>query len=199
MDSMEIAASYDLLAAHWAGPGFDLRNGIAQHERALRFARECRTALDVGCGSSGRIIDLLLASGFDVEGLDISSEMLRLAQTRHPDVTFHCANICDWEPKKAYDFISAWDSIWHVPLLSQRAVLRKLCAALSLGGVLIFTMGGTEAPGETTNPCRGQPMYHATLGIPDTLQTLHESQCICRQLEYDQYPELHVYVIAQRV
>jgi hypothetical protein len=41
-------------------------------------------------------------------------------------------------------------------------------------------------------------MYHATLGIPKTLQVLAEASCVCRHLEYDQYPEDHVYVIAQR-
>lgn len=42
-------------------------------------------------------------------------------------------------------------------------------------------------------------MYHATLGIPKTLQVLADSGCVCRHLEYDQYPELHVYVIAQKL
>jgi RimJ/RimL family protein N-acetyltransferase len=41
-------------------------------------------------------------------------------------------------------------------------------------------------------------MYHATLGIPKTLQILAEAGCVCRHLEYDQHPELHVYIIAQK-
>jgi RimJ/RimL family protein N-acetyltransferase len=40
-------------------------------------------------------------------------------------------------------------------------------------------------------------MYHATLGIPKTLQVLAEAGCVCRHLEYDQHPEAHVYLIAQ--
>jgi RimJ/RimL family protein N-acetyltransferase len=42
-------------------------------------------------------------------------------------------------------------------------------------------------------------MYHATLGIPKTLQVLAEAGCVCRHLEYDQHPEAHVYVIAQKL
>jgi RimJ/RimL family protein N-acetyltransferase len=45
----------------------------------------------------------------------------------------------------------------------------------------------------------GPPMYHATLGIPKTLQVLAEAGCVCRHLEYDQHPELHVYVVAQKL
>jgi RimJ/RimL family protein N-acetyltransferase len=41
-------------------------------------------------------------------------------------------------------------------------------------------------------------MYHATLGIPKTLRVLAEAGCVCRHLEYDQHPEAHVYLIAQK-
>ena len=45
----------------------------------------------------------------------------------------------------------------------------------------------------------GPPMYHATLGIPNTLHVLAEAGCVCRHLEYDQYPEAHVCLIAQQL
>jgi hypothetical protein len=35
------------------------------------------------------------------------------------------------------------------------------------------------------------------LGIPATLRVISEAGCVCRHLEYDQYPELHLCVIAQ--
>jgi len=59
-------------------------------------------------------------------------------------------------------------------------------------------MGGTDGPSETTNSYMGPPMYHGTLGVSGALQIIDQSECICRRLEYDQYPELHVYVICQR-
>jgi hypothetical protein len=92
----------------------------------------------------------------------------------------------------------AWDSVWHVPLDRQEAVLSKLCLGLSAGGVIVFTAGGTDAPSEKQDSCMGPPIYHATLGIPKTLQVLAEAGCVCRHLEYDQYPEDHVYLVAQK-
>lgn len=124
--------------------------------------------------------------------------MLELAQRRHPEVTFHRADVCRWQPPAPYDFISAWDSIWHVPLDRQEPVLRKLLAALAPGGVCIFTIGGLDAPDETQNAAMGVPMYHAALGIPRTLEMVAGSGCVCRHLEYDQYPERHVYLIVQK-
>ena len=63
-------------------------------------------------------------------------------------VRFHFADICIWEFPKHYDFISAWDSIWHVQLQQQLDVLRKMLSGLAPGGVLIFTTGGVESPEE---------------------------------------------------
>ena len=161
----QVAESYDRIAARWASPSFDRSQGMAQHKRALGFTSHRGAALDVGCGSSGRFLDLFGSEGFAAEGLDISSEMLRLAREAYPQFTFHQADICDWTAQTSYDFISAWDSIWHVPLPKQHYVLLKLCAALSIGGATIFTAGGVETPGEVQDAHMGLPMYHASLGV----------------------------------
>jgi SAM-dependent methyltransferase len=194
----QIASIYNEIAQYWDCPEFNQQDAIRQHERALRFVTNFGSALDIGCGSSGRLISLLLSRGFQVEGLDISEEMLRLARKHHPHVGFHMADICTWRFPNQYDFISAWDSIWHVPLHLQLDVLRKIAGGLSHGGVLIFTTGGVEGPEEITNPCFGHPLYHAAPGIPFVLRELEEAGCACRHLEYDQYPENHVYIIAQK-
>lgn len=197
MTPEQIAHSYNKIAEHWDCPEFDSNNGIPQHERALQFVSRFGGALDIGCGSSGRIVELLLNRGFVVEGLDMSKEMLKRAQQHHPDVRFHLADIRSWEFPKNFDFISAWDSIWHIPLHEQLSVLRKICSGLAQGGVFIFTTGGVEEPEELTVNNFGYPLYHAAPGIYAVLRTLEESGCMCRHLEYDQ--DKHVYVIAQRV
>ena len=197
MDPKQTAENYDKLASHWNGDQFNRNNGILQHQRAIRFAAKKGSAIDIGCGSSGRIIDLMISAGFEVEGLDVSPEMLRLAKQRHPEVTFHLDGICHWELPKKYDFISAWDSIWHAPLREHELILNKLCKGLSPGGVLIFTSGGVDRPGDVTHPFLGQPLYHAALGIPRLQEIISQQDCICRHLEYDEYPELHFYLIIQ--
>ena len=190
---------YDKIARFWDRPEFNQTNGIEQHKRALGFVSCFGSALDVGCGSNPRITDLLLQNGFDAEALDLSGEMLKRARKHHPSVTFHQADICNWQFHKRFDFISAWDSIWHVPLPDQADVIRKLCGGLADNGVLIFTTGGVYEPGEVTNPCFGEPLYHAAPGIPAILRTIEESGCFCRHLEFDGGPEdKHVYLIVQK-
>ncbi|MGQ0441944.1 MAG: class I SAM-dependent DNA methyltransferase [Methylophilaceae bacterium] len=200
MTPQQTAKTYDLIAEHWDNPSFDYRNGIGQHQRALQFAPAGGDALDVGCGSNGRIITLLQNHGFHVEGLDISVEMLNRAKKHHPEVLFYGADICEWTLPKTYHFISAWDSVWHVPLSQQLSVIKKLFAGLTKNGVFIFTSGGVDAPDEVTNPCFGQPLYHAAPGIPQLLNTIEISGCCCRHLEYDgKAGDKHIYIIAQRV
>jgi len=193
MTPEQVAASYDQIADMF----LDLSAyGFAQIERAVAFVKNRGVALDVGCGT-GRLMGLLGKHGFDTEGIDLSAAMLARARERHPEARLYHADICRWELPRSYDLVVAWDSVWHVPLGQQEAVLAKLCRGLSAGGVFVFTTGGTDAPAEKEDSCMGPPMYHATLGIPRTLQVLAEAGCVCRHLEYDQHPELHVYVVAQ--
>ena len=199
MDTKTQAKNYDAIASHWDGVHFNRNNGIEQHERALRLVKNKVRAIDVGCGSSGRILDILVKHGFDAEGLDFSQEMLKLAQQRHPKLTFHHADICEWNFSKSYDFISAWDSVWHAPLCEQEAILIKLCNALNPNGVLIYTSGAVDEAGDGSNPFLGQELYHAALGITKILDTIAKSGCVCRHLENDDWPNTHLYLIVEKL
>ncbi|ODN66786.1 class I SAM-dependent methyltransferase [Methylophaga muralis] len=198
MKPKQVAESYDQIADVWNSDSFNRDNGIKQHERAIAFVKHKSTALDIGCGASGRILDLFMSHGFNAEGLDISTKMLELARKRHPQTIFHHADICEWQFTQQYDFISAWDSIWHLPLNQQQPVLNKLIDALTPGGVLIFTTGAMDTASEKTDSVMGPPMYYSVLGIPDTLRLIDKAGAVCRHLEYDQYPELHLYLIMQK-
>lgn len=199
MKPQQVAESYDQIAAVWNSDSFNRDNGINQHQRAIAFVKQKSNALDIGCGASGRILDLLISYGFEVAGLDISEKMLEFARHRHPNQTFYHADICDWIFPRHYDFISAWDSIWHLPLDQQQPVLTKLIDALTPGGVLIFTTGAMDKASEKTDTAMGPPMYYSVLGIPETLRLVDKAGAVCRHLEYDQYPELHLYLIVQKI
>lgn len=196
MNPIEIGKAYDKITHLWSDGNFNRNNGIEQHKRALTFLKNKGRALDVGCGCTGRFIELLLNQGFTPEGVDVSEEMIRLARRRHPEITFYHQNICEWVIEKKYDFITAWDSIWHVPLTQQKLVLTKLVSSLNTGGVMIFTFGGLEEPDEHTDNFMGQEVYYSTLGTNGFLKLLMELGCICKHLECNH--ELHTYLIVQK-
>jgi 2-polyprenyl-3-methyl-5-hydroxy-6-metoxy-1,4-benzoquinol methylase len=199
MDPSATGRSYDQLAHSWQQNTPDTY-GIAQLERAISFTKNRGPALDIGCGSHGRMIDLLLKHGFAPEGIDVSTEMIALARQRHPHITFHEIDISQWNFSRKYDLIIAWDSIWHLPLAQQEPVLQKICAVLNPGGIYFFTPIGFDTPTETTaQSCWGIDLPYSTPGIARLLELLAQHRCVCRHLEYDQYPGQHLVIIAQKI
>jgi len=197
MSPDEIGRSYDQIAENWRSPHLQT-NGIAPFEKAIAFCRNRGTALDIGCGSSGRFFDLLQRHGFKVEGIDVSERMVTLARERNPGVSIHRADVTTWEFPRRYDFIAGWDSIWHVPAAGQEPMMRRICRALAPGGVFIFTTGGLDEPADKTDTAMGPPVHYGVLGIPRTLSLFDECGCMIRHLEFDQWPESHLVIIAQR-
>lgn len=199
MSHEQVAAAYDQLAERWLDGRFPGDNGIAFYKRALSFLKERGgAALSVGCGCNTRFNGLLRQHGLKPEGVDISERMVVLARAADPAIPVHHADICDWTVPKQYSFIAAWDSIWHVSLQKQRALMLKLMSALRPGGVLLFTAGGLDGPNEHCDSTMGPSLNYASLGIPDLLGVIHEADCVCKHLEFDQLPENHLVVIAQR-
>ena len=187
---------YDRIAPWWDHQGAQSTAGIDFVRTAIRLSAGKGSALDVGCGSGGRIIDALLGAGFRVTGLDVSGSMLAYARRRHPGSRFILGDICEWEPEERYEAIIAWDSIFHVPYDAQRRVVMKLCDALASGGVILFTAGGVD--GEITGRMRGQDFYYSSLAEEEYLRVMKERGCKCVLMQRDQYPEEHVVFIGAK-
>ncbi|RYV01676.1 class I SAM-dependent methyltransferase [Shewanella sp. OPT22] len=195
----DIGKAYDQITEMWCPENFNMNNGIEQHKKAISLCNKVGRALDIGCGRTGRFIDLLLEHGYLPEGIDISEEKIALAHKKHPSITFYHQDICSWDFPIKYDFITAWDSIWHIPLTEQKRVITKIVNNLNSGGVFILSFGGTEEPGEHSNRAMGPEVYYSSLGVNGFLSLFIELGCICKHLEYDQYPELHAYAISEKL
>ncbi|WP_284451480.1 class I SAM-dependent methyltransferase [Methylophaga thalassica] len=69
MTPEDIGKAYDTITHLWEREEFDRNNGIEAHQHAIRFVENKGKALDVGCGCTGRFIDLLQNECFTVEGV----------------------------------------------------------------------------------------------------------------------------------
>lgn len=196
MSPKELGAKYDKVAGWWQQQMQGSSYGLAQLQRAISYCHKKEKALDVGCGSGGRMINLLLKAGFSVMGIDVSAEMLKLARQNHPEVHFQKADICDWQSDQTYDLILAWDSIFHLPLEKHAEVTGRLCGMLEENGILLYTFG--DAMGEHLSRWQGDDFYYSSIGISKNLQVIMESDCECRHLELDQYPQKHVIMIVRK-
>jgi SAM-dependent methyltransferase len=192
----ETARHYDAIAAWWDAQQDSMTAGLRYLQRAIDLCSQRRKALDVGCGSGGRIVSALTNAGFDVVGVDVSDRMLAYARARHPTATFIHADICDWESPERYDLIVAWDSTFHLPHTSQQPVLEDLCRHLVPGGVLLFTAGAVN--GEITGEMAGETFYYSSLGMARYARILDQCGCTRVLIERDHPSENHVVAIASR-
>ena len=194
--TLGIGDQYDKIAKWWHDYHTSSDYGVAQVTRALKFARPKGTALDVGCGSGGRLLRLLENANFQITGLDASAQMVRLAKDNHAGADFIHGDIRQWESGLTFDFILAWDSLFHLPLAAQKPVLEKLCRLLSVGGVMIHTFG--DDIGQHTDVWKDQTFAYSSIGIAANVDILSRNGLSVRHLELDQYPEKHAFIISQK-
>src|SRR4051794_23807496 len=75
-----------------------LRELIAMNKRSLGS-----TLLDVACGTGTYLT--FLRGDFELEGLDLNPHMVRIAQSKLPDVLIHEADMVDFDLDKRFDVI----------------------------------------------------------------------------------------------
>jgi SAM-dependent methyltransferase len=106
-------------------------------------SQDAKTLLDMGCGT-GKHAELLCEKGYKVHGIDLSEEMLKIAQTRRVGredrLTFSQSNITELQLYKKFDVVI---SLFHViSYQNSNSELIKAfevaCEHLNDAGVFIF-------------------------------------------------------------
>ncbi len=96
--------------------------GMDYLRRFIDFFVTMRTSpvlLDIGCGTGIPLTMHLVINGFEVIGVDISTEMIEKARRNVPEATFITGDIVSIEINRKFDGILAWDSLFHLPLENQ--------------------------------------------------------------------------------
>ena len=195
----QISSHYDAIASLWDEELKGSSYGIDALMHAITMCGEDkkrRTALDIGCGSGGRMIRALEQHAFQVTGIDCSERMVAMAQSKHPDGTFIHADIMTWNTSERYKLIVAWDSIFHLPFDQQESVVSKLTSLLQQDGILMYTFG--DEIGEHISEWHGRSFYYSSLGIEKNLNILQDHDCRIRHVELDQFPLKHCVLMAKK-
>ncbi len=108
------------------------------HELVQAYGRsEDDTLLDVACGTGRHLT--YLDDLYRVEGLDIEADLLAIARQRHPEITFHRADMVDFDLGRRFNVVTCLFSA--IGYVRQEARLRQavetMARHLEPGGVVI--------------------------------------------------------------
>jgi len=124
---------------------YDLLHRNHSYDREVDYVRavvarempQARSLLDIACGTGNHLG--LLASHFEVQGLDLSPGMLARAQAKLPQLRFHEASMADFHLGQRFDVVTClFRSIAAVSSVEAlQASLRCIAAHLNPGGVVV--------------------------------------------------------------
>ena len=175
---------YNLARKHerWDGDGLDADThrhfcDFANLAVALALPPGARI-LDIGCGS-GWLCEFFARFGYDVTGIDISSELIEMARERlrkipygadhETDLRYHFL-VHDIETaalEETFDAIICYDALHHFE--DEHAVFKNIAAMLNYGGQLFVLEGERPPEGSATEEeLRGVMRQYETLESPFT-------------------------------
>ncbi len=193
MNSKELGENYNKIAGCWTAEMDGPEYGMTYIRKAMSLAKKNSVVLDIGYGSTGRTCDEALKNGFEITGIDVSSEMIKIAKEKYPGVTFIHDDFMNWNPSGLFDLIIAWDSIFHAPKNLQKDITIKMCKLLNKDGILLFTAGGID--GECSGEMQGVRFEYGSLKYLDYLHAVDEMGCKTILMESDQHPLDHMVFI----
>lgn len=137
---MDLKKTYNLIAKDWVE---DHKKDVWWWEGADELVTRLPqkgSVLDVGC-AGGMKTNYLKEKGCQVEGIDFSPEMIRIAKENYPELTFSVMDVFDLDDyDKKFDGIFAQAVLLHVPKSRIIEALEKLRARLNVGGYLYIAV-----------------------------------------------------------
>lgn len=128
------APYYDIIYLYkdYASETRKLLRLIEQH-----IAIENKTLLDVACGTGGHL--LYLARYFDCMGIDLSTDLLKLARAKLQSIPLHQGDMRDFDLGQTFDVVTClFSAIAYVRTLdNMRQSVANMAKHVAPGGVLI--------------------------------------------------------------
>jgi len=135
------------------------------HDRFIGSLPKAASVLDLGCGSGSPVAKHMSANGLRVTGLDSSATLISLCRERLPDHEWLIGDMRSLHLSRQFDGVLAWDSFFHLTPNDQRRMFDVFARHAAQSTVLMFNTG--PAHGESVGEYRGDPLYHASLGLDE--------------------------------
>ncbi len=132
-------ADYNIIAKFYdkvIGGHNDLQEYILK--KISRYNNNAESILELGCGTGKNLENL--QSRFEITGIDISGEMLKIAKKKIPGGKFYPGDIRAFDLGKKFDvIICMYDTVNHLILFNEwKKLFRNVNEHLSENGIFIF-------------------------------------------------------------
>lgn len=145
MDKSKFAvATYDKIAGKYTRKYFNDLTDLPYIDRFLKKLPSGARILDIGCGP-GTFTKYLLEKGFNVEGIDLSEEMIKIAKVKVPKANFKLMDMRRISyPGNFFDGLLAAYSLIHIPTEEMIDTLRGFKKILKPNGSMMIIVQGGE-------------------------------------------------------
>jgi len=198
-----VKEGYDTIAAKYlASRSKDSEDVRLLEELVPRLTKGAKI-LDAGCGA-GVPVTQWLSRFFEVIGVDISEEQIRLARQLVPQARFVCGDMTALPfPPNSFDAICSYYAIIHVPREEHRRLLQNLHRLLKPAGLALLCMGAGDWEGKVEPEAfLGASMYWSHYDADTNIAMLRECgfDIVWSRLVVDSTdPEtVHLFVLAQK-
>jgi SAM-dependent methyltransferase len=136
-------------------PHLEIKVLTLEVETFLELIPKNGLILDAGCGSC-RDSAQMIAQGYQAQGIDASTELLKAAAKIHPEVPTQVMNLTEMTfAKETFDGIWCRATLLHIDRTEVPKVLRDFYTILKPGGILFIQT--KEGVGEGTEPVPFDP------------------------------------------
>ena len=159
----EVREFFDRYAASWD-------DNVIRDEEVISIIldnagiREGTKVLDIACGTGVLIGDYLKRGAASVTAVDISPEMIQIAESKFPqeNVTFLCGDAEEAEPGENFDAVVIYNALPHFS--DPGKLIAHLSGLLKPGGILTVAHGASR---EKINACHTGAAGHVSSGLMD--------------------------------
>lgn len=139
MENIIIKKYYNKIAKEYTQKhGYSENLSIKSLEKFSSLLPQNSKVLDIGCGG-GQDSKFLSDKGFNVLGIDISREMIKLAHKHDSKINFKLMDVVDLPASKKFNGIWCSRVFHNIPIKEQEKFIKKFNTLLIKNGVLYIT------------------------------------------------------------
>jgi 2-polyprenyl-3-methyl-5-hydroxy-6-metoxy-1,4-benzoquinol methylase len=155
-----VEKGYQKIAEKYHSKRLESSRSLEMLKKIIKRMPKKGKVLDVGCGGGYPVAKFFANLGYDVTGVDFSSEMIKIAKKTVPEGEFYEKDMTKLDfPNESFDIIVSFYAIIHVPRVQHAKIISKFHEMLKPKGIIFVCMGFEDVKEHVSSDWLGAEMY----------------------------------------